>query len=226
MFLIFFRVPDVFAAQPIRCIGTAECSAGVKCPIINLVGCGSFTTQYYNNTGVSSCTTCPSGFNRVSKSITVPGCSNAITYYDCEQPCTQCTDCESEGWKMYVTPSGVIRIAYQRKVTATCNYATCVCSKTFQYIRIAYQRKVTATCNYATCVCSKTFQYRCNDGYYGRSINGLTGCSRCPINSSNGVRIWGNSVAGKNYSISGCFVASGGDESGDYMYSQDCYYKR
>ena len=150
--------------------------------------------------GVSSCTTCPSGFNRVSKNILVPGCTNPIAYYDCEKQCTQCTDCESEDWKLYVTPSGVIRIAYQRKVTATCNYATCVCSK--------------------------TFQYRCNDGYYGMSINGLTGCSRCPANGSNGLLTWGSSVAGNNLSIAGCFVASGGDESGDYMYSQDCYYKR
>ena len=189
-----------FAAEFVRCIGTADCAVGIQCPIINLVGCGSFTTQYYNNMGVSSCTTCPSGFNRVSKSITVPGCSNAITYYDCEQPCIECPDCESEDWKTYVTPSGVIRIAYQRKVTATCNYATCVCSK--------------------------KYQYRCNDGYYGRSINGLTGCSRCPANGSNGLLTWGSSVAGNNLSIAGCFVASGGDESGDYMYSQDCYYKR
>lgn len=200
LFLIFFKIPDVFAAQPVRCIGTADCAVGVQCPILNTVGCGSFTTQYYNNMGVSSCTTCPSGFNKVSKSITVPGCSNAITYYDCEKPCTQCTDCESEDWKLYVTPSGVIRIAYQRKVTAICNYATCVCSK--------------------------KYQYRCNDGYYGRSINGLTGCSRCPANGSNGLLTWGSSVAGNNLSIAGCFVASGGDESGDYMYSQDCYYKR
>lgn len=189
-----------FAAQLVRCIGTADCPVGVKCSILNTVGCGSFTTQYYNNMGVSSCTTCPSGFNRVSKSITVPGCTNTIAYYDCEKPCTQCTDCESEDWKVYVTPSGVIRIAYQRKVTATCNYATCVCSK--------------------------KFQYRCNDGYYGRSINGLTGCSRCPATGSNGIITWGESIAGQNYSIAGCFVASGGDESGDYMYSQDCYYKR
>lgn len=202
LFLIFFKVPDVFAVQPISCIGTADCAVGVQCPIINLVGCKVFMTRYYNNVGVSSCTTCPSGFNRVSRSISVPGCSNTITYYDCEAEvsCTKCPDCESQDWSTYITSTGVIKLGYQRKVTATCNYSTCICSK--------------------------TYSYRCGNGYYGITINGTTGCSRCPANGSNGLLTWGSSVAGNNLSIAGCYVASGGDDSGDYMYSQDCYYKK
>ena len=198
LFLVLWTC-DAFAVLT-SCIGTTTCPDQNGCQYLNVVGCATGKDTFYGSYAVRSCLTCPYDYELVSKSLVVPGCTRAVFYNDCQATCIECPDCESEDWKMYVTPSGVIRIAYQRKVTAACNYATCVCSK--------------------------KFQYRCNDGYYGRSINGLTGCYRCPINSSNGVRIWGNSVAGKNYSISGCFVASGGDESGDYMYSQDCYYKR
>lgn len=76
-----------------------------------------------------------------------------------------------------------------------------------------YEQKVTRTCDCNTC--KATTSYRCAAGYYGSSLNGTTGCARCPEN--------GNSNAGTT-SVTGCYVTSGSDATGSCTYTQNCYY--
>ena len=57
--------------------------------------------------------------------------------------------------------------------------------------------------------------WSCKAGYYGSSLNGTTGCTRCPEN--------GNSNAGTT-SVTGCYVTSGSDATGSCIYTQNCYY--
>lgn len=185
------------------CVGVAFCSAGVRCPNLNVVGCANFTTTYYNDMGVSSCSDCPSGFNKVSKSITVPGCSNAILYYDCEAPCLECPDCESEDW----TSLGVRR-GYEKKVTATCNKVSCSCSK-----RTSYR-------------CTQGF-------YGTSNMLGTSGCTQCPqVGVADGgsylIYVSGETpAAGNGYSITDCYAPNTYEyiePSGNYVFTRFCYY--
>lgn len=204
--LILFGLSIVFVngvyAAPVgtTCSITLSCPSGQLCMEGNLISCMAYTTKYYNNVAVHSCSNCPSGLTRVERSVSVPGCDK-VSYYDCVSSCTECPDCESEDWKPYSSSGTTVFIT-------------------------GYERKVTATCIYSTCTCSKRTQYRCAGGYYGSSLNGTSGCSLCPGNSYGEVLIRGGSVAGSNTDMTDCYVTSGGDESGLYSYTQNCYYTK
>ena len=185
------------------CAGVAFCSAGVRCPNLNVVGCANFTTTYYNDMGVSSCTTCPSGFNKVAKSITVPGCSNAILYYDCEAPCLECPDCESTDWT-----STEARGGYEKKVTATCNKTLCLCRKTTSYR------------------CKQGF-------YGTSNSLGTSGCTQCPQvgvadSGSYLIYVTGETpAAGNGYSITDCYAPNTYEyigTGGNWVFTENCYY--
>lgn len=186
-------------------MGVSFCPAGVQCQILNVVGCEIFTTKYYNDMGVSSCSNCPSGFNKVTKSITVPGCSNEITYYDCEQPCIECPDCESTDWTSLGGLSG-----YEKKVTATCNKVSCLCRKTTSYR------------------CRQGF-------YGTSNSLGTSGCIQCPYIASaraKGSTLWfmaygSTPSAGNGYELKDCYapvIYDYKDSVGIYDYSQECWY--
>ena len=109
--------------------------------------CTNYTDRCYNGTRVRSCNTCQTGYTRTSHRVTPSGCSNSVTYYDCtkEEPDCDgtCDNCESTGW---TSLSG--------------NRET----------------RTVATCNTATCECTKSVEFRCVAGYWG---SGST-CSACP----------------------------------------------
>ncbi len=46
-----------------------------------------------------------------------------------------------------------------------------------------YQVYTTATCDYRTGTCNKSYKYRCDKGYYGNPTSSRTGCKRCPDNA-------------------------------------------
>ena len=189
------------------CVAASSCSTSdVECPYATQAICKEFTIQYYNDYGVASCTSCETGRELVLKNVSVPGCSNLIAYYNCELPCLECPDCESFDW----TSMGVTS---------------------------PYENKMTATCNYTTCTCSKRYSYRCKQGYYGTAnLVGTDGCTRCPKfvagtpigGSGLAFTVYGSTpAAGNGYSITDCYVPftyEYKDVGGYFIFSEDCFY--
>ncbi|HIS71043.1 MAG TPA: hypothetical protein IAD02_03600 [Candidatus Enterousia intestinigallinarum] len=98
----------------------------------------------------------------------------------------------------------------------TCTASNCSPSAWTAYAT-GYERRTYRYCSTST-KCTSSIQYRCAAGYYGRTINGSSGCTCCP-NS-------GSSVAGSTV-ITSCYLPSGTtgtDTSGTYTYTADCYY--
>ena len=137
------------------CVGTSVCPTGAgTCTMIRVqeTTCLFGRTQYYNTYGIFSCTSCDAGYELTQQAASVPGCSNEILFNVCRKSCDgTCSDCTTSAWTAGNT---------------------------------GYQKRTYASCNTATCVCTKTAQYRCAAGYYGTSSNGTSGCSRCPSNGS------------------------------------------
>lgn len=161
--------------------------------------------QYYNGYGVVSCETCGEGQERVLKTITVPGCINKPSYYDCQYSCEECPDCESQDW----ANAGMLS-PYEKKVNAICNKTTCTCSKTTSYR------------------CKQGF-------YGTANATGTSGCSRCPslgtgrpIGSETWAFLYASTPgAGNGYDITDCYAPSTNeykDTYGIYNYMSDCYY--
>lgn len=108
-----------------------------------------------------------------------------------------------------------------------CGVALCMpLDGTWTTVSDGYEKKVDKECtnNYelGTCERTESTSYRCAAGYYGRTVNGTTGCTRCP--SSGGV--YGTSAAGST-AITSCYIPSGttsSDGTGTFEYTEDCYY--
>ena len=162
-FLPLLTVATISAASVISnasgivtaCVGTSVCPTGAgTCTMIRVqeTTCLFGRTQYYNTYGIFSCTSCDAGYELTQQTASVPGCSNEILFNVCRKSCDgTCSDCTTSAWTAGNT---------------------------------GYQKRTYASCNTATCVCTKRTQYRCAAGYYGTSSNGTSGCSRCPSNGS------------------------------------------
>lgn len=162
-FLPLLTVATISAASVISnasgivtaCVGTPVCPTGAgTCTMIRVqeTTCLFGRTQYYNTYGIFSCTSCDAGYELTQQTASVPGCSNEISFNVCRKSCDgTCSDCTTSAWTAGNT---------------------------------GYQKRTYASCNTATCVCTKRTQYRCAAGYYGTSSNGTSGCSRCPSNGS------------------------------------------
>lgn len=115
----------------------------------------------------------------------------------------------------------------------TCDGTCPDCNTTsWSHFATGYQSQTTATCNTATCKCTKFTIYQCAAGYYQSgtvrclaSIDGdasCSGCTRCP--SSGG--IYGTSAPGST-AITACYIPAGAsmsDSTGTYTYTSPCYY--
>ena len=162
-FLPLLTVATISAASVISnasgivtaCVGTPVCPTGAgTCTMIRVqeTTCLFGRTQYYNTYGIFSCTSCDAGYELTQQAASVPGCSNEISFNVCRKSCDgTCSDCTTSAWTAGNT---------------------------------GYQKRTYASCNTATCVCTKRTQYRCAAGYYGTSSNGTSGCTRCPSNGS------------------------------------------
>ncbi|MDE5615803.1 MAG: hypothetical protein K2I81_03155 [Alphaproteobacteria bacterium] len=77
---------------------------------------------------------------------------------------------------------------------------------------------VKRSCDCGTC--KATNSYRCKAGYYGSGIS-ASNCTRCPNDGG----FLGGSNAG-SIGITQCFVNEGADTTGNYDYTEPCYYSR
>lgn len=172
---------------------TASACTGEALIIAAGTNCATSAKRCYGAAAVVSCLTCPSGHTKTTKTTSTSSCSS-ISYNTCETGeiiipgCGgTCTNCSSTNWVGNGTGA---------------------------------QKKTTATCNTATCMCMKSISYRCASGYYGsgKTTSGATSpdCTACP-NS-------GKSVAGDNSDITKCYITSGSDATGIFSYTAGCYY--
>lgn len=189
-------------AAVVMCMGQV-CTGSETNNLTVVSNCTSQNTKCYGNNIVVSCDICKTGYTRTPQSATGPGCSNTITWYNCEYNSSggggdtcdgTCDNCLSTSWTAADT---------------------------------GYQSRTKATCNTTTCKCSTSREYRCAAGYYGsppaiQQIGSLTGCTRCP---ASGVR-FGNSAVGST-TITSCYLATGtgiSDTTGTFTYTSNCYY--
>lgn len=172
---------------------TVSACIGEEPVIPSGINCATSAKRCYGGAAVVSCLTCPSNHIKTSKTTSTRSCPS-ISYDTClisgsrPRDCDgTCTNCSSTNW----VSNG-----------------------------IGAQKKTTARCNTATCMCRKSVSYRCSSGYYGsgKTVSGASSpdCTACP-NS-------GKSVAGDNSDITKCYATGGSDASGTFSYTQNCYY--
>lgn len=144
--------------------------------------------------GVQSCATCQSVYETQTSTVSITGCTNTLTFTTCVKTCNgTCTNCSDTDW----TAAGT-----------------------------GYERRIEATCNTLTCICTKKTQYRCANNYYGSPSNNITGCTKCP---DSGYSVAGmNADITRCYitggsDASGTFVFDHGQGS-SYIDNNRCYY--
>lgn len=193
----FALFPKLSFGTQVGCFGTTSCPSGEMCMeyVLDDPNCLVSQVKYYNIYGIASCTTCKTGYTRTENTTKVVGCTNTITFYTCELPCTGCTNCTSD-----TTWSTADNIGYEKKVTRTCD------------------------CN----TCNESTEYRCAAGYYGSSLNGTSGCTKCPTegNLAYGTMALGNSAAGSTAKTS-CYIQANtpiADSVGTYTFTSNCFY--
>ena len=127
-FFLTSAIAFLFTTQTIAntlCYRQSSCPLGYnQCPQINvsLIYCEQRSSFYWGSNQVITCDVCPSGFLRVQKSVLAPGCSNEVTYYECQEPCTGCNNCVSDtDWSEPILNTGVQQKATRKCVCNTCN---------------------------------------------------------------------------------------------------------
>lgn len=158
-----------------------------------------------------------------STTYKLPGCSNTVKvcYEDRDSggaiqayTCRACSD----GYQSTTLTQDIFGTCTYTltRCQEICNGCTsCVSDSAWTALGAGYESRVVRTCDCNTCKASTT--YRCAKNYYGKTVNGRTGCTLCPQS--------GQSVAGTNDTISQCFVTSGENEKGVFDYTRACYYQ-
>lgn len=131
---------------------------------------------------------------------------------------SSCLSCPSGYTKQTQAVDVCSNVADAPKINVCCASCDgCVSDTTWSSYDSTREVKVSRSCNCGTC---KTLNlYRCKAGYYG-SGSSTSNCTLCPEND---VRIMGSSEAGST-KITQCFVNRGVDSSGNYDYTEPCYY--
>lgn len=167
---------------------------------------GVYTTLWYDDDGchyIKSCKTCPSGY---SLEFTDTG----WTYNDfCYNP-----DREEE------LKDIALEVYVCKKDCVSCTNCT---TTGWVAAGAGYQKSTVGDCQ-CDGTCKYTTNYQCAVGYYGRSTNGTTGCTRCP--SSGGV--YGTTANAGSTSITSCYIPANTamtDGTGEYVFTSNCYYK-
>lgn len=168
---------------------------------------------------------CPSGETCMEYVLEDPNCLVSQVKYYSTYGIASCTTCKT-GYTRTEKTTGVIGCS--NKVTYyTCELPCTGCTNCTSDTawssagRFGYEKKVTRTCDCNTC--NESTEYRCAAGYYGRSLNGTSGCSQCPPPAKT---VLGHSTAGST-AITSCYTpaeVSISDSVGTYTFTSNCYY--
>lgn len=103
----------------------------------------------------------------------------------------------------------------------TCKSCSNCTSTTWVAGNLGYQYQISRSCSCAG-ICNDLIQYRCAAGYFGSSLNGSSGCTRCPQwDGSNGNSTVGSSV------ITNCYIPNNQtlkNNRGTYVFTATCSY--
>lgn len=158
-------------------------------------------------------------YNTLNQGFSETGANRAVyKIYDCQQ-------CNNG----YILKNNTLELS----PTCTIGYHSCTadpcaggCSNcttsAWSAAGTGYEKRTVATCNCKTC--NKSTEYRCARGYYGSSMNGTTGCSRCPASGG----AYGTTASAGSTAITACYIPSGtsfSDTTGSGTYTGNCYYK-
>ena len=96
--------------------------------------------------------------------------------------------------------------------------------------KAGYQKRTKKTCNMDLCSCETSTVYRCDQGYYGSSKNGTSGCRRCPrADTTDLFSPFGTTDSAGQTTVYSCYIAAGTgfeDMTGSGIYPEQCDYKR
>ncbi len=165
----------------------------------------------------------PSGYSLGNPYLPDSKCTNTSSAYYCSDTykvCDKfymCSSCSSGYYPTTTTIKGELcnSVAYSRccKPCTDCGGAT----NDWEYYNESHQRRTIQTCN-CDGTCSTTYEYRCYIGYYGSPSDSASGCTKCPGK--------GYANPGSKY-ITNCFIIPGttlNDETGEYTFTDECYY--
>lgn len=138
---------------------------------------------------------------------------------------TPCTSC-SPGYTLTNIALSQCGLFNEIFKACDCVCSNCVSDVTYTAAGTGYQKKVNryCDCGSGTAKCKTETVYQCAVGYYGRSTNGTSGCTRCP--SSGGV--YGTTATAGSTAITSCYIPEGSsfsDGTGSGTYTGNCYYK-
>ena len=193
-----------------------------------------------------------SGTNAIAETCDIVPCDNFPTYgtvlyaYGCGGGTLDTAKCYrgkgSTRWfrvyKCFYCPDGYTEIYTNDNFTCDANqkfYLACECICTpectatgWTDITTGYQQKINNYCSCSSGVakCNPTTIYRCAAGYYGKSTDGKTGCTKCPtLTRKDGTENPGTSSVGAT-SITNCYQPQGTefeDNVGVYKFTGACF---
>lgn len=95
------------------------------------------------------------------------------------------------------------------------------CSSKTESLGAGYQKVTTRRCECSTCKTLST-SYQCTAGYYGRTTNGTSGCTRCPAKDG----VYGTSPVNSS-AVTACYIpanSTASDTKGGYKHTDKCNY--
>ena len=148
----------------------------------------------YGDSRVLSCMSCPTGYTRTSKTVTIPCSGGTTTWYTCVQDCTGCSNCTSDtSWSSAGT-------GYEKKVTRTCNCNTCNSSTSYRCAAGYYGSSTNGTSG-----CSKCTSH---NSVSANSSAGSTAQTSCYISSSSSWSFSDTTGSGSAKFASNCYYSN------------------
>lgn len=193
------------------CVVAANAGGGIPARAATYT-CNSLTMSYCSGSATMAPHNCASGTQVCYQQEDSAGHITVPKIY------TSCSTCPT-GYTLTTTSvdvcSNVSNPPTIKKCCAPCS--NCTSDTTWSSYDATREVKVTRSCDCGTC--KATNSYRCKAGYYG-SGSSSSNCTLCPADGAAG----GGSTAGSSL-ITKCFVNSGSDTTGNYDYTEPCYYK-
>lgn len=193
------------------CVVAANAGGGMPARAATYT-CKNPTLSYCSGSATEAKNTCASGTKVCYQQEDSAGHLTVPTIY------TSCSTCPT-GYTLTTTTvdvcSNVSNPPTIKKCCAPCS--NCTSDTTWTSYDAKREVRVTRSCDCGTC--KETNSYRCKSGYYGSGFSS-SNCTKCP---GDGLSI-GKSDAG-SIIISKCFVNNGTDTTGNYDYTEPCYYK-
>lgn len=195
----------------VSCSATTYSSSTCGTSFANTISnCASYTSYCFGGVRVRTCNTCNDGYDKVTSTLSVDGCSNTYSYSTCLSGVVSADECDSDSDCGFGGIWATTNTKYQKRTTYTCKNPDSLVS-----------------------TCASTTEYQCAPGYYGAPTGTFSGCTECPEHEASGtVGTSGlSSYTGGATTIDECYISASTtwdftDTTGDGTenFQSDCYY--